>query len=65
MKNKSEIGGSTKPVDPKQREYYLKNLPDTPEKVAASHDKIIQAYYNLGFYLFRRIERLSQIDRSI
>jgi len=48
---KSKSGGD-KASDPKQREYYLKNLPDTPEKVAASHDKIIQAYYNLGFIYF-------------
>lgn len=35
--------------DPKSRDFYLKDIPSTPEMIAASNDQIIQAYYNLGF----------------
>ncbi len=38
-----------KSKDPKERAFYLKDLPMTPEKIAASNDLIIQAYYNAGF----------------
>ncbi len=34
--------------DPKKREYYLKNILDTPEKIEKSNQKIEQAYYNAG-----------------
>lgn len=35
--------------DPKKRDYYLKNIPFTPEQVDASNQRIIDAYYNAGF----------------
>lgn len=35
--------------DPKKRDFYLKDIPSTPEMVAKSDTMIIQAYYNLGF----------------
>jgi tetratricopeptide (TPR) repeat protein len=34
--------------NPKERAYYLKNIPDTPEKIAESNSKIEKAYYNAG-----------------
>jgi TolA-binding protein len=35
--------------DPKSRDYYLKDIPDTPERIAASNVLILDAYYKTGF----------------
>jgi tetratricopeptide (TPR) repeat protein len=34
--------------NPKERAYYLKNIPDTPEKIELSNKKIENAYYKAG-----------------
>ncbi len=34
--------------NPKERAYYLKNIPDTPEKIELSNQKIEKAYYKAG-----------------
>ena len=45
----SDSGDSTKgSSNPMNREFYTKDIPDTPEKLQASTDRIITAYYNLG-----------------
>ena len=36
-------------TDPKKREYYLKDIPLTPELVDSSNLRIIDAYFNAGF----------------
>jgi tetratricopeptide (TPR) repeat protein len=48
--------------DPKNRDFYLKDIPYTPEAVAASNDMIIQSYYNLGFIY---IDGLGDYGRSV
>jgi len=48
--------------DPKSRDFYLKDLPATPAMITASNDRIIQAYYNLGFIY---IEGLGDYGKSI
>ena len=67
----SEAGGDTtggkkaassQASDPKSRDYYLKDIPSTPEMITASNDRIIQSYYNLGFIY---IEGLGDYGRSI
>jgi len=35
--------------NPKKREYYLKDIPLTPEQLDASNQRIVDAYYNAGF----------------
>ncbi|MDD4602297.1 MAG: tetratricopeptide repeat protein [Bacteroidales bacterium] len=35
--------------NPKERAFYLPDIPLTPEKIQASNEKIIQAYYQAGF----------------
>jgi len=40
---------SAKSKNPKEREYYLTDIPFTKEKVKASNDMIIEAYYQAGF----------------
>jgi len=42
-------GGVITTTDPKKREFYLKNIPLTPEKIEISNQRIIDAYYNAGF----------------
>ncbi len=51
-----------KSKDPKERAYYLQDIPFKPDQVKASTDKIIQAYYNLGFIY---VEELKDYVRSI
>lgn len=41
--------GGGKKKGPKDREYYLPDIPMTKEKVKASNDKIVEAYYQAGF----------------
>ncbi len=49
-------------TDPKSRDFYLKDIPLTPEAIGLSNDKIIQAYYNLGFIYY---DGLGDYGRSI
>jgi len=35
--------------NPKNREYYLKNVPLTPEQLTVSSNKLMDAYFNAGF----------------
>jgi tetratricopeptide (TPR) repeat protein len=51
-----------KSTNPKDRKYYLQNIPSTPEDLQASIDQIIQAYYSLGFIY---IEGLKDYEKSI
>jgi len=41
--------GIKKSNNPKERDYYLQNVPLTPELLQTSIDKIIMAYYSAGF----------------
>lgn len=36
-------------TNPKKRDFYLKDIPLTPEQVDSSNERIINAYYNAGF----------------
>lgn len=58
------MGGKeiAKSNNPKDRKFYLQNVPTTPEQIKTSTDKIIQAYYNLGFIY---IEGLRDYPKSI
>ncbi|HEY0029718.1 MAG TPA: tetratricopeptide repeat protein [Bacteroidia bacterium] len=40
------VAGNSK--NKKDRNYYLKNIPLTPEAIAKSNGKIVEAYYNVG-----------------
>ena len=51
-----------KSKDPKDRAFYVQDIPFKPEQVKASTNKIIQAYYNLGFIY---VEELKDYLRSI
>jgi tetratricopeptide (TPR) repeat protein len=51
-----------KSKNPKERDYYMQDIPFKPEQVKASTDRIIQAYYNLGFIY---VEELKDYVRSI
>ncbi len=42
--------------DPKNRNYYLKDIPLTEEKVAKSNEKIEEALYNEGFIYFEGLK---------
>jgi tetratricopeptide (TPR) repeat protein len=48
--------------NPKDRKFYLQNIPTTPEQIQKSTGKIIEAYYNLGFIY---IEGLNDYPKSI
>jgi tetratricopeptide (TPR) repeat protein len=48
--------------NPKDRKFYLQNVPTTPEQITISNDKIIKAYYSLGFIY---IEGLNDYPKSI
>jgi tetratricopeptide (TPR) repeat protein len=52
----------SKTNNPKERSYYLHDIPFKPEQLKVSTDKIIQAYYNLGFIY---VEELKDYVRSI
>jgi len=54
--------GLAKSSNPKDRKFYLQNVPTTPEQISKSTDKIIEAYYNLGFIY---IEGLNDYPKSI
>jgi len=43
------VGGKGKNANnPKDKNTYLKNIPTTPEMIAKSNERIVDAYYNLG-----------------
>ena len=54
--------GIAKSTNPKDRKFYLQDIPTTPEQITKSTDKIIKAYYNLGFIY---IEGLNDYPKSI
>jgi tetratricopeptide (TPR) repeat protein len=51
-----------KTTNPKDRKYYLQDIPFSPDQVLASNNNMIQAYYNLGFIY---IEGLNDYPKSI
>ncbi len=53
---------SKTPLNNKNPKYYLKDLPFKPEQVEASTNKIIQAYYNVGFIY---VEGLHDYEESV
>ena len=58
-KSKKNISKSR---NPKERAYYLQDIPFTPAKIKISNDTIIQAYYNLGFIY---VEGLNDYEHAI
>ena len=44
-----KLPGIKKSKNPKERDYYLQNIPFTFQQVAASNDRIVLAFYNAGF----------------
>ncbi len=46
----------------KERKFYTQDIPTTPEMLLASNNKIVQAYYNLGFIY---VEDLSEYQKGI
>lgn len=48
--------------DPHEREFYMKDIPRTPDELAESDARIINAYYNLGL-IYR--EGLNDVPKSI
>ncbi len=50
----SEEGGKQEKLDTKSREFYLRDVPLTPEKMAESEKKMEEAYYRAGeLYLYK------------
>lgn len=71
MQNDDEIVGndtisdstSRKNYDPIDRSYYLAGLPNTPEKIQASNEQLIEAYNKLGFiYLMKLNDSVRALD---
>ena len=54
--------GGKKEITNHDREYYLKDLPFTPEQQAEAHQQIAASLYNVGFIY---LDRLSDYPRSI
>ena len=54
--------GGKKEITNHDREYYLKDLPFTPEPQAEAHQQIAASLYNVGFIY---LDRLSDYPRSI
>ncbi|MCX6278969.1 MAG: tetratricopeptide repeat protein [Bacteroidetes bacterium] len=54
--------GLAKSKNPKERAYYLPDIPVTKEKIQASNDMIIEAYYQAGFIF---VEGLGDYSNSI
>ncbi|PLX04332.1 MAG: hypothetical protein C0595_03655 [Marinilabiliales bacterium] len=53
----------TKNSSPIDRSYYLAGLPNTPEKIQASDEQLIEAYNKLGFiYLMKLNDSLRALD---
>ncbi|MEI6900132.1 MAG: tetratricopeptide repeat protein, partial [Bacteroidota bacterium] len=58
------VGGKkamAKSNNPKDRKYYLQNIPSTPDQIKESTGKIIDSYYNVGFIY---IEGLKDYGKS-
>jgi tetratricopeptide (TPR) repeat protein len=51
-----------KSKNPKERAFYLQDIPFTPAKIKISNDTMIQAYYNLGFIY---VEGLNDYQHAI
>lgn len=51
-----------KSKNPKERAFYLQDIPFTPAQIKISNDTIIQAYYNLGFIY---VEGLNDYEHAI
>ena len=51
-----------KSKNPKERSYYLQDIPFTPQQLKVSKDTIVYAYYNLGFVY---VEGLNDYEHSI
>jgi len=49
-------GKKGKTAGPKDREYYLPDIPKTKEQIKASNDMIIEAYYQAGFIFVEGLE---------
>jgi tetratricopeptide (TPR) repeat protein len=49
-------------TNPRDRKYYNQDIPVTPDMILASNNRIILAYYNLGFIY---VEGLNDYQRSI
>ncbi|MCW3083166.1 MAG: tol-pal system protein YbgF [Bacteroidetes bacterium] len=48
VSTKDKEAASKNSKNKKDRSFYLKNVPLTPEALAKSNDKVIEAYYNVG-----------------
>lgn len=46
--NKTTAGAKPKVKDKKDRAYYTQSIPVTPEELAKSNNRILDAYYNIG-----------------
>lgn len=51
-------------TNPKDRTFYLQNIPTTPELIVASNNKIIQAYYNSAFIYSEELNDLGNSVKS-
>jgi len=51
-----------KSKNPKERAYYLQDIPFSPAKIKVSNDTMIHAYYNLGFVY---VEGLNDYEHAI
>jgi len=51
-----------KSKNPRERAFYLQDIPSTPAKIKVSNDTIIQAYYNMGFIY---VEGLNDYEHAI
>jgi tetratricopeptide (TPR) repeat protein len=45
----TKLPGIKKSKNPKERDFYLQNIPFTAEQLTASNIRIVQAFYNAGF----------------
>ncbi len=45
----TNLPGIKKSKNPKERDFYLQNIPFTAEQLTASNNRIVQAFYNAGF----------------
>lgn len=51
-------------TNPKNRNFYLKNLPLTEEKMKISHERIQEALYNTGFIYYEGLKDLNKAKES-
>jgi tetratricopeptide (TPR) repeat protein len=60
IKGKKGAGKDDKSKDPKNRKYYMKDIPMKPEQLLASNDMIVHAYYQAGFIYVEGLNDLGQ-----